>query len=639
MKNKILASLLAVCLFVGLAVPAFAVTSTTHNEENRVAKISFDKTQYNVGDVTTLDSLMTAYDKNGNRLMFDAGTTATDNGSGATQMFEVTYKSENESILKVGQDTAGEDVLLVVRNTDKDELVRITATSVTGHKAEVTIKVPKGTQKTLDYGATGYTVDSKDIYYLNDGLDATGTAVADDAVATVTFTVVVGNLISGKNIIKVGTKTITLDLTAGKFKDQAEFEAILAKNPIKVATGSGKPVVFNYLPATTVTLPTGVVKASEITAYDNDPALIAGTLVYAADTADSATGHELGTVTGLNGKDGVTATLNKDIIAAAVTPVFVNGITSTEGYLVLPIKNVGPDFTDAQLNSFKYKISTGTTDGFKEVTKDDFSELMANLAVARIDGQLSFVIDEAKLNAAILLSGGRESLIGKKAYVHVYNELFASAQTYKTATITIVGETAPTFAAYPSVINIGVGQNLDLRTIAAFKDIDKGYAIAPYVSQDAVEAHRIAKTLADTNYMVRGISQGTTTLVVKGTPIKLVVGPGQDYENDGYKNPSINPIVSLTVGAKYTIAVKDAGTLAPIFSSYDNKIATVDANGVVTAVAPGVIKIKVVTSPNTDARKDLYATVTVKAAPAVVDPTVPGTGTKPPATGVSFFAL
>lgn len=627
MKNKILASLLAVCLFVGLAVPAFAVSEL---DENRVTKIAFDKPEYQYTDIAgiSLDGLLTAYDKNNNRMMF--------NGDGLSDMLETVYSVDNNSILNVEG-----DLLVLTRNANTATKVPVTATAVTGVTAKVIINVPAGTVANNDVFAKGYTVADAKTYYLNNGLDADGTttATANVPAEIATPALVATDLKVGDNVIKVAGKEIKFKLADQKDKTAADVKVFAAnklaieKATFTLTTGSGRVVTFK---ADTAALVEGATTAWGAAAYT-------GVITYVAQTKDTA--GELGTFSDKNITYTVAGVLDAGTIdtqfngkTVASTGTFTNG-TSNEARVVLDVKPVGGEFSAEQIAAFKFKVSSHTASNFTEITSADPTApvVTANLEViTNGDGSISFIVDPSALAAL----ASPEKMIGRNAYVRVYNEFFASASTFKSATISIVGETYTAPVGLPAVINVGVGQNLDLRTVATgLKDKKDGYKIAQYNNdQTLVEANRIAKVLADTNYMVRGLAQGTTTILIGEVPVKLVVGAGNMPDNT-YKNPSINPIITLTVGAKYTIAVKDAGTEAPVFSSYDNKIATVDANGVVTAVAPGTIKIKVVTGPNTDNRKDLYATVTVKAAPAVVDPTVPGTGTKPPATGVSFFAL
>lgn len=130
MKNKVLSALLAVCLFVGLAVPALAAYGTPAD----VAKIEFDKEEYDLADVTGIDltTLLTAYDSHGNRTNFD------EKGDTSVQVEE--WYSSYENVLKVMGDQ-----LQVVRSDvgTSDLKVKLTVKTTTEKQASTTIVVPK----------------------------------------------------------------------------------------------------------------------------------------------------------------------------------------------------------------------------------------------------------------------------------------------------------------------------------------------------------------------------------------------------------------------------------------------------------------------------------------------------------------
>lgn len=130
MKNKVLSAFLAVCMFVGFAIPALAA----YGVPTDVAKIEFDKSEYNLEDVTGIDltSLLTAYDAHGNRTNFD------ELGNTSVQVEE--WYSSYENVLKVIGDTL-EVVRTDVGTTDLK--VKLTVKTTTEKEASTTIVVPK----------------------------------------------------------------------------------------------------------------------------------------------------------------------------------------------------------------------------------------------------------------------------------------------------------------------------------------------------------------------------------------------------------------------------------------------------------------------------------------------------------------
>ncbi len=75
MKNKILASLLAVCLFVGMAVPAFAAYSSVEGDATKITSIEFTKKELTLanGEEKNLSELVKAYESK-EKMVLDLST-------------------------------------------------------------------------------------------------------------------------------------------------------------------------------------------------------------------------------------------------------------------------------------------------------------------------------------------------------------------------------------------------------------------------------------------------------------------------------------------------------------------------------------------------------------------------------------
>ncbi|MFZ2539187.1 MAG: hypothetical protein WAX04_09845 [Oscillospiraceae bacterium] len=252
------------------------------------------------------------------------------------------------------------------------------------------------------------------------------------------------------------------------------------------------------------------------------------------------------------------------------------------------------------------------------------------------DGNLVYVIDGKTLLAGSIADQKLDADL-KNVEVPV---TFTSGKviTSKTTIKAVLGKVAIGVSA-PSTIKIEVGQVFKLgdkaKHVASDSNINNGISYdEDYLNDDATDYDF---AIVDGDGKVTGVAVGKNKIVstmtyvnkdgksVTKTAVTIVevVAAG----SISTAKPSLNPTAKMIVGGTHKIAVKDAGTAALTFSSYDAKVATVAADGTIKAIGVGTTKVKVAVAGS----DSLYVTVTVAAAPAVVNPTKP---TDVPKTGV-----
>lgn len=332
MKNKVFSALLAVCLFVGAAIPALAYYGTPAD----VKKVEFDKSSYQLEEVENIDltTLLTAYDKNGNRTNFYED--GVDSGVTFTEIRD--WWTSNQTLLTVVEEN-GKYYLGV--NEDKtikaDQEITLRVSTATGIEASTKIIVPKNA---VTSGKTAYGFRLNDVD-LNDDKVITVSGGSKAAFETAT------GVTAQEASAAVAKGTITVDGVEFKVtaKDGRDDCVVLT------AVKNGK---------------TGWEKA-------NLTAKLVASGVFGADVTAAADSWG-------DGADDTIATNNAYIY--------------TYNSDIIPILS-SSSFDDAQKAGWKFSVRTSGTQGWKEVgTNAVTTAYGVDFVVTNVGGKMALAIGQ-----------------------------------------------------------------------------------------------------------------------------------------------------------------------------------------------------------------------------------------------------
>ncbi len=391
------------------------------------------------------------------------------------------------------------------------------------------------------------------------------------------------------NWLSNNSDVATVDQT-GKVK------AIAAGNAKIIAVINGFPVTIDVIvriksvvtisPTSLIINGSNFVNTSDsiILTASPDKGAIVGGLTWESDNEDIATVNDFGIVTGVStGIVTITASLSNDSDVFGTFTLFVKEAETSAS----PITSINIIGANEVLAGNKIKLNVAYTPANEPAT---FRFTSSNVSVATVDAA-GWVTGVAGGTTQITAS-----LIGDPEKKAIFS-------------VTVIP--LPTSIAITGAANVGYGQNVLLTAV-----------VTPLGANTTVNWSTSNPNVAtvDVNGRVTGIAEGTVTITatsivsasIKATHTLTVTDP---------RSITLNPSsLALSVGASQTIiATVVASSLTDksvAWSSGNTGIATVDANGKVTAVATGSTTI--IAKLNADNSTQAQATVTVTDAPLPV---------------------
>ncbi|MGI6710727.1 MAG: Ig-like domain-containing protein [Bacilli bacterium] len=397
--------------------------------------------------------------------------------------------------------------------------------------------------------------------------------------------------------------------------------------------------------------------------------LYTGAITWLSNNAAAATVDANGTVRGVEaGNAKIIAVINgkpmsidvvvrvKSVVTISPTSLIINGsnfVNTTDSIILTATPNQGAivggltwkssDDTKATVNNFG--IVTGVSTGIVTIT----ASLSDDLTVF---GTFTLFVKELETSASpitsITLSGASEVLVGNKAKLNVsytpadepasfkFTSSNASIATVDAngwvtgvaggsvqITASLIGDPdkkaifnvtvipLPASIAITGAANVGYGQNILLTAV-----------VSPLGANSTViwSTNNASVATVDVNGRVTGIAEGTATITATSI-VSASIKATHNITVTDPKSITLNPSsLALGVGSNQTIiATVVAASLTDksvVWSSGNPAVATVDANGKVTAVAVGSTTI--IAKLNADNSTQAQATVTVTEAPLPV---------------------
>lgn len=585
MKNKVLATALSVCLFAGMALPAFAEYSSQSGSDSDIKTAEFAKDSYTVKNGSSVD------------LSDDLRTFAS-----TKQLVQepfVEWSVENDDKFAFTIDTNGN----VFANEDAGTA---TVTAKTNEGKVVTKVKVTAAKNPGDVKATGFQFASNS-YALLTGADAT--LLKDDQTVDVVAT--------PKDAVFTESQLSKIE-TAMKDAVNAGQFSVKGISP-KVVKGSNK-VSLVYGRTTDNTGASATVSEATYSYKLSGAALVQGDKITIGGISATVSAAPNNTVEKL---------VDAFITAAASSTKWTVSKVGTD--TIMFTAKTGYRYANPGSVSFDKKAGSDLAQsGDCVVTKASVTgNVLASITDDKVDTKnyeltVSFpnannTSNDARIRRTISLSG--------KPAAPVTSINAAGSLTIE------VGEKASTASLFkqgPSKGNVTfavsygrdyVDQNAqydDFAVMTGQNADDASEIIGVAVGKNKVTA---TITTADGETRVASI---IVNVVEKGTkkPTTPVTKPSLSFSD---ANTSVG-------GAGFTLVVKNAPKDAKItFKSLDEKVAKVDVNGKVTAVAAGKTKVEVSIA---GVSEKLYCTVTVKAATT----SKPGNGTTDvPQTGVELL--
>lgn len=630
MKNKVLATLMSVCLFAGMAVPAFAVTTSTQSGQNSdITKGVFLKDNYELANG--------ADKKMGPEIRAFVSTRQ------LTQSPDINWAVENLDdkfafyISTEGKVEARED------SGSANIIARLNDGTIV---AKTTIKA---TPRKKTVWATGYSfknstetmlLGAKTLFINNDSGLATRDATTDvlNANGVQNFKIVPAP--AGAVFTEAQVKAITDTINNGSDLD------------ITVNNNVGGPVTVQAIASVNgdyneITVSYAASTFENASTYDykllyapntGDRVSIAGVEVTFSDAGAAGTA-----AAAIELVDQWKARANDEQKAkwsVAVTDVDTDSITFTEkefGYKTAPgvakvttTTAVGAKFSVGSIVAGSVgqpdtKAETSEVTNFAAVTAKKFDKQVKTININfprpnddRTSGMLKRSVNvygtEGAISTYVNAATKLTVKVGEKLNVEKYFKQ---------------GNSAANITFPVSYSNDYVDQNAEFSDYAIVLDsddvlyADKGDILGVHVGSNKIQADAVTPTGVKTASFIVDVAENVN-YGVGNTP-----APTEATLSFSTANTTVG-------GAGFTVTVKNVPEGATItFSSEDSSVATVDANGKVTGVAAGTTKI--VASVN---GSPLYCTVTVKAATVAppVTPSTPDAGTDVPKTGTALIA-
>lgn len=596
MKKKILASLLAVCMFAGMAVPAFAAShnSSQAGDSSEVNKVTFKDASYTIAkdDAKEFDGEVRAF-VNDSKLVIEPNLTfeLADNNAGVFGIDD----DKVYAVEKTGTAT------LVVRNIDE--------------KIVGKVKISAGVAKPEQKDATGfrYTERSYNVPVYSEGNEIAKEAPAAD------FEIEVAPTPNGtkfdttsKGLIETAlrgdiTKALHLDPIDVSNDDATNGKVEIDVSDLLVALETGKKLT------------------------------VCGKDVTVADSTSPEFSEIKAALTGDITIDSVVYTLDDT--------------ASTSNKIVLNVKAAGETDIDAAAVAATCKNNNDTS--AVELKASDVTVDNGTDAGTTPTSPITFDMHDDNIRATIASEALKVSLVddeyAKDKNVETSAQVGERTITSRTIIKAVPGKVAIGITA-PSSVKIEVGQEYKLGERVKHVASDANIKAAVKYYEDYLNdttADVLDYACVDDDGVVLGVAVGKNKIISETTYTKkdggtatkraetiVEVVKAGTLPKDTDEKVTAPSHITVVVGKTTPIVVKNAGDVTPEFKSYDDKTCTVAADGTVKGLKAGVTVVKVTVGDN----DPLYVNVNVIAAPETTDPDA-GTGTDVPQTGVSFFAL
>lgn len=597
MKNKVLASLLAVCLFVGLAVPAFAdYSSSVEGDPAKATMIDF-------------------YNADGNKVITELTIK-----NGSTENIESlvrVYEDKNTLILDhsyLDYSLEGDTLAFGINGSEVTAIdgkgsAKVIVKSTLSDKIVGTLKITAAPASTEKY-ATGFRFKDT-AYTLPVGAGAEDFAVKVVSVpAGSKFTDTQKNAID--NLVVPAIQDVTSYVNA-------PFATCVA-DAVKTTAGAVASTASFFVTGlkqneeVVITTVLGAAKASVVaTSAKNDTTGITTITLTISDTA---------TITNTFTMSMLQTALRSKSSSAVISAGGPNGESPAVNVTVNQFKVVAAGSLtcgDAKLDSSSIELSSDDNDATRVYT----------IKGTNTQGAAKDLIPGAKtrLNVKTTTFVDGNTLTNRTVDAITYIENVKAVPALKIggpASITIeVGEvynTADTVKFGPSNANVGKAFNI-------YNDFSNSNSDANDYAAIETNGKKIMGVKVGTNKVIAALNNNTETATITVNVVAKGTKPATPDATTAVLSFSI---ANTKVGGSFNIVVKNAADKTIKYGTADSTIATIDASGKVTGVKEGTAKVYA----EVDGVK-LYCTVNV-AGVATDKPT-----DKPsdvPATGVAVLA-